>query len=326
MKVKITQQVKDSINKLGNKTAKNSGLKVYCGLIVCSKRKNKHGYFDCPSDYLVKINNRYSKVLKRFLEDGIIDYHRNIHPDKEDLFGAATYTKNYSPDLGYCMKYKFLVNINEGEEIEIDFKSNREYRWYSTIQNSLNKLGYENDIKRDSFGRRVHYGLINNYKEELKNKGLYVIDSVASQPRLLWLIMKKKGIIDPVYNNIFENEEDFYNNLVCELKLENRQAAKDLFMFWVNSSGYVPDYKIHKLFPIVSAFIKGLQSRFYKDSSAYLQRQEAKIWIEDLLENIPTDFALPVHDSLIIKQADYDKVLSYCQSKYPDIRFKRTDL
>ena len=325
MRIKITQPIKDSINKLGNKTAKKSGLKVYCALLICAKRKNKQGFFDCPSDYFVKINNRYSKVFKQFLQDGIIEYHTNLQIDPEDIFRTKV-TKNYSPDLGYCMKYKFLVDIEAGEEIEVDFKTNREYRWYSIIENSLNKLGYTSDIKRDSFGRRVHYSVMYDYKTELAGKGLYVIDSVCSQPRLLWLIMKKKGIIDPVYDNIFENDYDFYNHLVCELNLKDRQEAKDLFMFWINSSGYVPNYGINKLFPITSSFIKGLQSRFYKDSSAYLQRQEAKIWIDDLLENLPVNFALPIHDSLIIRREDFNEVLQYCKTKYPELRFSSKEL
>lgn len=326
MKIKITQPIKDSINKLGNKTAKKSGLKIYTALYLRNRRKNRHGYFDCPSDYLIKINNRYSKIIKRFIEDGIIDYHKNLHPDKEDLFAPAKLTKNYSPELGYCMKYKFLVDITNGEEIEVDFKTHREYRWYDIIKTSLNKLGYESDIKRDSFGRRVHYSLIQNYKEELKGKGFYVIDSVSSQPRLLWLLMKKKGINDAALNNIFENDYGFYDYLKIELGLEDKQAAKDLFMYWINSSGYVPDFKIHKLFPIASAFIKGLQSRFYKDSSAYLQRQEAKIWIDDLLENLPVNFGLPVHDSLIVRGEDYIEVLNYCKEKYPELRFDSKEL
>jgi hypothetical protein len=98
--------------------------------------------------------------------------------------------------------------------------------------------------------------------------------------------------------------------------------AKDLFMFWLNSSGYVPNYKIHLIFPIASKFIKSLKSKNYKDSSSYLQRIEAKIWIDDLLDNIPSEFALPVHDCLIVKDKEVFKILDYCKSKYNDIEFK----
>jgi hypothetical protein len=138
--------------------------------------------------------------------------------------------------------------------------------------------------------------------------------------------MKEKNILDANYNNIFSNDEDFYNYLVLELGLENRQAAKDLFMFWVNSSGYVPDYNINRLFPVASAFIKKLKNRNYKNSSSFLQRHEARIWIDDLLENIPVNFALPVHDSLIVRREDLKEVLQYCKGKYPELRFSSKEL
>ncbi len=179
MKIKITQRVKDAINKLGNKTAKTSGYKIYTALYLRNKRKNLNGYFDCPSDYLKSINTRYFKVIKQFIADGIIDYHKNMKQDPDDIFKTKI-TKNYSPDLGYCMKYKFLIDLSGGQEIEVDFKTEREYRWYEIIKNTLTKLGYEVNIKRDSFGRRVHYPLLYTYKTELAGKGLYVIDSVCS--------------------------------------------------------------------------------------------------------------------------------------------------
>lgn len=332
LKIRITQQIKNSINNLGNRTARKSGLKVYTALYLRNERKNKHGYFDCPSAYLISINGRYYKVIDQFIKDGIIKYQTNLKADTEDLFGPAIITKNYSPEHGYCMKYKFLISIEDGEEIEVDFKSDREYRWYNIIKDSLTELGYEVNISRDSFGRRVYHTVLNKYKTELKGKGLYVIDSITSQPRLLYSIMKKRGIVDKHYNFIFENGLNIYDYLVTELGLkgdENKTAkkeAKDLFMFWINSSGYVPDFKINSLFPVASGFIKKLKSKNYKDSAAFLQREEARIWIDDLLENIPTNFALPVHDSLIVKHEDFQIVLQYCKDKYPDLRFDYYEL
>lgn len=325
MKITISQQIKDSINKLGNKTARTSGQKLYCALYLLNKRKRSNGYFDAPSTYLKKINGRYNVIIDRFLEDGIINYQTNLHPDKEDIFAPAKEKKNYSTKHGYSMKYKFLVPI-EGEDIEVDFKTTKDERWFRVLTNTLKTLGYEDKITRDSFGRRVHYQALYNYKTELKDKDLYVIDSVCSQPRLLWLIMTKKGIIDNNYNDIFRNDRDFYTYVKNNLKLKDRQAAKDLFMFWINSSGYVPDYKIHQLFPVTSAFLKGLKNRSYKDSSSFLQREEAKIWIDDLLNNIPVEFALSIHDSLIVKSEDAELVKDYCQNKYPDLRFDMKEL
>ncbi len=325
MKIKITTEIKDVINSLGNKTARTNGLKIYAALYQRNYRQNLHGYFDCPSTYLRSINARYSRIIKRFIEAGILTYHKKRKPDPNDIFNTIE-TKSYSPQYGYCMKYKFLVDLTKGEKIDVPLNEAKKQRWYEITANTLVTLGYEPAIIRDSFGRRVHYPLIKNYKTELKGKGLCVIDAVASQPRLLYLLMKKRDIVDPQYNFIFENDLKFYETLVLKLKLKDRNAAKDLFMFWVNSSGYVPDFKIHILFPVASAFIKGVKSRYYKDSSAYLQREEAKIWIDDLLQNLPVEFALPVHDSLIVRREDAMKVLDYCKESYPDLRFDYKEL
>lgn len=332
MKVKITPQIKNSINSLGNKTARNSGLQLYTALYLRYQRRNKHGYFDCPAEYLAKINSRYYNIIDQFIKDRLITYQTNMRAHPKDLFAQPIVTKNYSTKHGYCMKYRFLVDIDNGEEIDVDFISDRECRWYTIIKNSLISLGYPVKISRDSFGRRVYYTSMNNYKTEFAGKGLCVIDSKASQPRLLYLIMKEKNIVDPYYNAIFEKDIYFYDYLISKLEIEGtdyeekKGNAKKLFTFWINSAGYVPDNRIHKLFPVASRFIKQLKSQYYKDSAAFFQREEAKIWIDDLLENIPVEFALPVHDSLIVRKEDLDVVLQYCKDKYPDLRFDKKEL
>jgi hypothetical protein len=97
--------------------------------------------------------------------------------------------------------------------------------------------------------------------------------------------MKEKGIIDPLYNDIFENDKDFYLEIQHKLNIKNREDAKELFMFWVNSNGYVPNFNIHMLFPIVSKYIKDYKSGDYKNMSSHLQRVESKIWIDDIMNN-----------------------------------------
>jgi hypothetical protein len=45
--------------------------------------------------------------------------------------------------------------------------------------------------------------------------------------------------------------------------------------------------------------------------------------IDDLLNNVPVDFCLTVHDSLLVKKEDSDKVLEWCIKQRPDIRFTK---
>jgi len=319
MKIVIPEEVIDCISKTGNKTAQVSGYKIYAGLVRMNHRKNMHGYFPCPSEYLEAINKRYIRTIKALKDAGILKPYTRSMQHPKDIFDSVE-KRYYNVNKGVCIKYKFLIDISKGRIVEIDFENKRKLKWYSIVESSINKLGYKGTISRDTFGRRVHHPAIATYKEDLKGAGFALIDAKCSQPKLLLNIIKAQGIVDANYERAFDI--DFYNYLVKELDLADRAQAKDLFMFWLNSSGYVPNYKIHILFPGASSFIKGLKSKYYKDASSYLQRIEAEIWIDDLLVNIPVDFALPVHDCLIVKDKDVYDVLAYCEGKYSDIDFQ----
>jgi len=321
MLIRIPNEVKKVINEMPfNKTVKNNALKIYAALYIKSHLKNSQGYFPVSSEYLKSINLRYYKILNYFIEKNIIDFYKKAYQDENDIFNTI-YRKAYNKELGICAKYKFLVNIENGDEVNVDMVSNKDYRWYEIIENSLIESGLEVKIKRDSFGRRVHHSGIRNYKTDFI--GYYTIDSICSQPRLLYLHLKEKGIVDEAYNDIFDNDKDFYSEVTYRLKLESRAEAKDLFMFWINGNGYVPNFDIHKLFPTVSLFLKKQKKGNYKNAGSLLQRIESKIWIDDILNNIPADFALPVHDSVIVKEENVDDVLMYCKIKYPELRFKK---
>jgi hypothetical protein len=323
MKVILPQEVINCISKIGNKTAQKNGYKIYIALSSMSKRQNKHGYFPVPSTYLEKINKRYKRTINALQEAKIIKPYTRIEQHPQLLFESIE-KKYYNVSRGICMKYKFLIDITKGIIEEIDFENRRKYRWYSIIENSMAELGYEGKISRDTFGRRVHHPIIRIYKKDLKGKGLAIIDAKCSQPKLLLNIMKEKGVIDKRYEEAFQL--DFYNYLVQDLKLKNRKQAKKLFMYFLNSREDVLIYKIHNLFPITSKFIANLKIKNYKDVSSYLQREESKIWIDDLLENIPTDFALPIHDCLIVRDREVYEILDYCKSKYENIDFEISSL
>ncbi len=83
--------------------------------------------------------------------------------------------------------------------------------------------------------------------------------------------MKEQNVADVKYEAVFK--VDFCNYLVQELKLQDRQQAKDLFMFFLNSNGYVPDYKSRILFLVTLKFIANLKPKNYKDAS-YFQREK----------------------------------------------------
>jgi hypothetical protein len=321
MIVEINDKIKKVINEMPfNKTVKNNAIKIYASLYIMSKRKNKFGYFPVPSDYLMSINKRYNRILKHFQDVGMIQPYTRAFQDDNDIFNTI-HKKYYDVNKGICMKYKFLMPI-EGTNINVDLITNKRFRWYELIQDSLLEFGYEDiKIKRDTFGRRVHHSAIMNYKQDFK--GYWSIDAESSQPRLLYMDMKKKGIIDNEYNNIFENDKDFYLELQYKLNIPTRDEAKELFMFWINSSGYVPNFNIHILFPTVSKYIKNYKKGNYKNMASHLQRIESKLWIDGIMNNVPVEWALPIHDSLIVKEEDVEVVYKWIKTHYPELKLDK---
>lgn len=326
MKVIIPQEVIDSIDKFKRKDVRRVAYKIICALLEKNTRRNTTtGWFDIPSTYLHSINIRYKRIIDHLINDGIIEYYSRPVTDKNDIFNSIQ-KKYYNTTLGLCMKYRFLIDTQVGIEYDFNNENPNSNRWYEIIKSSLISLGYEPKITRDTFGRRVHHPAIYDHKTNLKEMGFSIIDAKCSQPRLLYLIMREKGIYDKAYFDIFEKGQDFYNQIIGRLNLKTRKEAKDLFLYWVGSDGYVPETGIFQLFTTTSNFIKSLKTRTYKDASSYLQRWEAKIWIDDLLENIPVSFALPIHDALLVRTIDVDEVLAYCKSKYPEIEFDFKEL
>jgi len=326
MKIIIPEKVIESISGFKRKDVREVAYKIYCALKGREERKNpQSGFFDVPSSYLMSINKNYNRTIDKFIEDGIIKYYSRPTDDPKDIFNNIQ-KKYYNKSLGFCMKYKFLIDTEVGIEYEFNTENPNNMRWFDIIKSSLISLSYEPNISRDSFGRRVHHNAIYDHKTFLKDKGFSIIDAKCSQPRLLYFIMKEKGIYDKEFYDIFESGKDFYLYLIEKLKLKNRKEAKDLFLFWINSNGYVPNTGIFQLFQTTSNFIKSLKTRSYKDAASFLQRREAKIWIDDLLENIPTNFALPIHDALLVRTYEVQSIFEYCKEKYPQIEFDINEL
>jgi hypothetical protein len=326
MKIIIPEEVIKSVSDFKRKDVREVAYNLYAALKRLEERKNTTtGWFDAPSSYLQSINKRYNRVLNKFISDGIIEYYSRPTTDPNDIFKTLN-KKYYNKSLGFCMKYRFLIDTEIGVEYDFDGENPNNMRWFDIIKSSLIALGYEPNITRDTFGRRVHHNAIYDYKTNLNKKGFSIIDAKCSQPRLLYLIMKEKGIYDKDYYSIFETNDDFYIYLIEKLNLRTREEAKKLFMYWINADGYVPNTGIFQLFTNTSNFIKSLKTRSYKDAASYLQRREAKIWIDDLLENIPVNFALPIHDALIVRTINARDIFKYCKDKYTQIEFEMREI
>lgn len=334
--MKIPQELDYLLKKQKRKDSKQRILRVYEALIY--KKEDKKDYFSVPSSYLTKINSRYYLAIDALLEHKIIKFYSK---DKDyvwdNLFENRKYEKRYyNTSNGICMKYKFLIDINSGYDYEFDYDFSSMYedeKWYSRTRYSLLKLGFSIDeirIKRDNFSRRLHTNITGSipgsesYRNLLSGGEYYSIDSKNSQPRLLWMELNRIGLYDTNYNYIFENKLDFYDYIIEKIPvLSSREEAKELFASWINGNGYVDIEKtsIRNIFPVVNTYLRNYKQDGYKSVCRNLQTKESNIFIDYLLNNVPVDFCLSVHDSLIVKKEDVQIVMSFCNESFPELIF-----
>lgn len=329
--MKIGKELNYLISLEKRKDAKQRIIKVYEALLY--KRNNSKSWFDCPSTYLKKVSGQYNKAIKLLLDHKIIDF-QSLNYDDSDLFNQRR-KKYYNTEKGICMRYRFLIDTEQGEEYDFKVPTNLydNEKWFQKTRYSLLQLNFQPNellIKRDNFSRRLHTNITGSidgsisYKDLLSGGDYYVIDSKTSQPRLLWIIMNEIGLNDKNLNYIFENGLDFYDYIIERIEtLNTRDEAKELFTSWINGTGYIDSDKvaIRDIFSVANTFIRNYKTKSYKDVCKLLQNKEANIFIDDLLNNSPVEFTLSVHDSLIVKKEDKDIVLDYCRKRQPNLIF-----
>ena len=330
--MKIPIELEKLLNLQNRKDAKHRIIKVYDALLY--KRGKTKGYFQCPSAYLKKISPRYNKVMKLLLAHKIIDY-QSFNEEQTDIFNVRR-KKYYNTENGTCMRYKFIIDTETGYEYEHRRNTNLydEEKWYIKTRRSLLELGFgpeEIHITRDNFSRRLHTNITGqigdggSYKDLLSGGDYMAIDARTCQPRLLYYHLKHIGVEDTELNNIFENDIDFYQYLVDNIEdINDRDDAKEVFVSWINGNGYMDEEKspIRDLFKRTNGHLKYFKSGDYKSVCRLLQYKESKIFIDDILNEIPLDFVLTVHDSIIVKKEDADEAMRWCQHRHRDIKFE----
>ena len=167
----IPKELQFLLSNVKDTRVKKRLLKVYEALVY--KKGKTNGFFDVPSNYLEKINSRYYKAIELFIEYGIIEYKTNEYEPQHKYNNVSLFeskiTKSYSSKTGRCMKYRFLINTNEGTEQNVNIDVDNLYkdkRWFNLTKKSLLELGLEPKIKRDNFSRRLHTNVTGNMSLE----------------------------------------------------------------------------------------------------------------------------------------------------------------
>ena len=323
----IPEELQEVLKKIKHKKKQTSLLLIYNALIFKDtkyNKNNKNEYFPIPSTYLKKIRTEYKKYINILLDSNIISYKSiNNAYAQEDIFADEEWYKKkyYNTNTGQCMSYKFIINTEIGVEKEIEFPDSlyEDENWYKITKSSLEQIFLDKKIIRDSFSRRLHTAItsntqveeFNSYKSYFSALGGYTsIDIKECQPTLLFNFVKDKVVVDDNYK---------LSTIYSQIN-EERTIAKKEFVTWLNCEVNAMPRHINQLFPLLTDFLINYKKKNgYKSLGAKLQNIEAKIVIDDLLDNIveatSVGFCLTVHDSLIIKNEDVDKVYDYCIGK-----------
>lgn len=325
-------------------------------------KNKKNNLFPVPSSYLRKFYGRYHDFIDILIKNNILSYHTiekeedlidNIIDDS-DIFDDKIIqnkripVKYYSILNNTCIRYKFLIDTDKTNHIiEIKLKDNiyKNEDWYIITKNSLEEYNIESKIGRCSFGRRLHtrlthninIGEITSYKtlmsiiSSTNNIKFCIIDAVACQPTLLNNLMLEKNHL---FNNLLDKDcfyefiSERFKSLIDIDEEDKRDYSKTLFCKWVNGDYFSADEDFKYYFDTVYEFVDEYKrNNGTKSLGSHLQRLESSIFIDDILSNITKDlgikFALTIHDSIIVKEEDSDKLINYCNDKYNYMKFKK---
>ena len=341
IKYPLAPRAEKLIHSYGKRRQK-SLLAIWYALQKCSKNQNKDGYFDVPSAYLCKVRRKYTFYIKALKDAGIIevygkssiDFDREASDLQDQLIDKVTFKESYSTYLGLCKKYRFCYDRSHGhQEITMLTEETSKY-WNPLIESSLKELGIaEVRMSRDNFAQRLHHNLsanvtllqeIVNGKSNYKNHiitnygGQYtIIDAIACQPTILNEILH---IIDDEYIKAI-NSADFYSYLEKTLNLKSRNEAKKTFNLWAMHPGFIKS-QLNQLFPkMTRKKLKMISKGNDKIVSKKLQKLESTLFIDKCLDNIEADlgisFCLTIHDSMIVRNKDVEKVKEYLEINTP---------
>lgn len=337
VKILIPEELQKVLKSIKRKDKRNSLLEIYNALTYKDVKYNKddrNEIFPVPSAYLVKIRKHYNKYINILLDNNIIGYQSFNKGFKTiNLFEDKLYNKKYyNTHTGECMRYCFNIDIENGIEqtIEVPDSLYSDENWYQITIESLQEIKLPIRIIRDSFSRRLHTTITSNtgvegfdsYKTYLSAFGGYSsIDVKECQPTLLYLYFKDRVEIDDNY---------VIGKIYSQIN-SDRDKAKKEFVTWLNAEIHNMPRHINKLFPELFNYIVNYKSRNgYKSLGAKLQRIESNIVIDDLLDNINreigVEFCLTVHDSLIVRNEDVDKVYEWVTNKYKELEFKKEEI
>ena len=225
---------------------------------------------------------------------------------------------------------RFLI---ENEEIFIDNKK------------KFIHISYINSIKRLEY--KSHYANRNPTNKRLDtnftNMASVMVDDICKENNLMQIDLKNSQFT--ILSHLLKDELDsddyshfealsvsgwLYDYVAKELGLGGRKQGKNVMfetLFSSRKNNTSSKLKLKKIFPTVIKWIDNYKKENGDDNfSIMLQRQESEMFIDGLLRLIKKEksslFCLTKHDSLIIKDEDYDRIMTITTSYFSSIGLK----
>lgn len=224
---------------------------------------------------------------------------------------------------------KKIIKTSKGVIIDDlnDFLNKKKVSVILYDKNSLNQLFFkEYYAKRNSINNRLDTNLTNlpsvyvNRVCEINN--LIQVDLVNSQLCFLSKLLQESNDdkeIEHFCESCYTGE--IYNYVQNELSLKSREESKQLIFNILFSSNYSKTGKkeFKSLFPSVHYWITKYKSdNGYKTLSTTLQKMESELFIDKIYHRVKGGgmLCLTKHDSLIVGNKDYEKVMKIVHKKF----------
>ena len=240
------------------------------------------------------------------------------------LKGALSLAKKESKTLIKDKRKYFITNPDKFIRVK---KSEKLMSDLSTIKSLKDKVYRAN---RNTTNNRLDTNLTNmsGYLLEriMLDNDLINIDLCNSQLAISTLIIDLDTEDFEKYKELSLNCK-LYEYLKEQLNLKSDIFAKTtcfevMFSSHKNRSSRLKKFK--ELFPTVMAWINNYKElNGYEQFSISLQKKEAEIFIDNLYELVNKDyFVFTVHDSLIVKRADEERVREIIKQYFQEIGFE----
>lgn len=326
---------KNKENKMVNYTVKLEAKEGRAESMFLSKFKQDFKTLSIDAEKLTKIT--VNKLAKLSISDFNVNEEIEAPAVKVEYRGKWIYLKTVDAIDLAKEEGKSLIQDkgNYYMENETNFltrKVNNIYNSYSEVITKLDKKYYY--ANRNFTNNRLDTNITSMCSEFMQvikeDNDLVELDMANSQFAILSHILPDLDTIDYRLFKALSFSGELYGYIKTKLNLDTLKEAKNItfqVLFGKENQRTQGIKDFSELFPSVLKWINSYKTENgYKDFSVMLQKEEAKIFVDEIYKEIKREklFCLTKHDSLIIRRDDLEEVQEIVDEYFDSICFEGT--